>query len=75
MTTNNPVFKAALVSLAERAPESLSFNELCTATRHHLVGVAVAEPVSDEHLPWFVADLLRRGALSRLVELHVGPRM
>jgi Predicted methyltransferase regulatory domain len=71
MATNNPVFKAALACLSERAPESLSFEELCSATRSRLAGVAVAEPVPDEQIPWFVADLLRRGALSRLVELHV----
>jgi SAM-dependent methyltransferase len=72
METNNPVFKAALAVLADRAPEALCFDELCAATRSRLAGVAVAEPVPDEHIPWFVADLFRRGALSRLVELHVG---
>jgi SAM-dependent methyltransferase len=72
MATNNPVFKAALACLAERAPEALSFDELCTATRSRLAGFAVGEPVPDKQLPWYVADLLRQGALSRLVELHVG---
>src|SRR5262249_33158301 len=57
MATNHPVFKAALASLAERAPEALCFDELCAATCSRLAGVVVAEPVPDEHIPWFVADL------------------
>src|SRR5262245_45875319 len=69
VATTNPVFKAALTCLAERAPDALSFDELCAETRSRLAGAAVA----GEHVPWYVADLLRRGAMSRFVELHVGP--
>jgi hypothetical protein len=72
MATNNPVFKAALTCLADAAPEALGFGEVCAATRSRLSGVEVAEPVPDRELPWFVADLLRRAAMSRLVELHMG---
>jgi SAM-dependent methyltransferase len=71
MATNNPVFKAALTCLAARAPDAFSFDELCAATRARLAGTAVAQPVPDDQVPSHVADLLRQGALSRLVELHV----
>jgi hypothetical protein len=72
VATSNPVFKAALTCLAERAPEALSFDELCAEARARLARAGVAEPVAYEHVPWYVADLLRRGAMSRFVELHVG---
>jgi hypothetical protein len=36
------------------------------------VGTLVAQPVPDDQLPRFFADLLRQGALARLVELHIG---
>jgi hypothetical protein len=71
MATNHPVFKAALTCLAGHAPDVFSFDELCAATRARLAGTAVAQPVPDDRVPWHVADLLRQGALSRLVELHV----
>jgi cyclopropane fatty-acyl-phospholipid synthase-like methyltransferase len=75
MSTNNPVFKAALTGLAARAPHAFTFDELCAATRAGLARTAVAQPVPDDQLPSHVADLLRQGALARLVELHVsGPR-
>lgn len=67
VATSNPVFKAALAGLAERAPEALSFDELCAEARSRLAGAAVA----DEHVPWYVADLLRQGAMSRFVGLRV----
>jgi SAM-dependent methyltransferase len=71
MATNNPVFKAALTCLAERAPAALTFGELCAATHDRMAATAVARPVPDDQVPGFVADLLRRGALGRLVELHI----
>jgi SAM-dependent methyltransferase len=71
IATNHPVFKAALTCLAGRAPEAFSFAELCAATRARLAGTAVAQPVPDEDVPRHVADLLRQGALARLVELHI----
>jgi hypothetical protein len=72
MTTDNPVFKAALTCLAERAPAALSFSELCAATRNRIAATMIAQPVADAQVPTFVAELLRRGALGRLVELHLG---
>ncbi len=72
MATNNPVFKAALTCLAERAPAALSFSELCAATRSRMAETMIAQPVSDAQVPAFVADLLRRGTLGRLVEVHLG---
>ncbi len=75
MSTNNPVFKAALTCLAARAPHAFTFDELCAATRAGLARTAVVQPVPDDQLPSQVADLLRQGAFARLVELHVsGPR-
>jgi SAM-dependent methyltransferase len=71
MATNNPVFKAALTCLAERAPAAVSFGELCAATRNRMAATMIAQPVADARVPAFVADLLRRGALGRLVELHL----
>jgi hypothetical protein len=71
IATNHPVFKAALTCLAGRAPVALSFDELCAATRARLAGTAVAQPVPDQEVPRHIADLLRQGALARLVELHV----
>lgn len=71
MATNNPVFKAALACVADAAPKALTFDEVCAATRSRLSGVMVAEPIPDEHVPWFVADLLRQAAMLRLVQLHV----
>ena len=71
MATDNPVFKAALTCLAERAPAALSFSELCAATRDRMAETAIAQPVPDTRVPAYVAELLRRGALGRLVELHV----
>jgi SAM-dependent methyltransferase len=72
MATNNPVFKAALICLAERAPAALSFREICAATRDRMAETTIAQPVPDAQVPAFVADLLRRSALGRLIELHVG---
>ena len=72
MATNNPVFKAALTCLAERAPAALSFRELCAATRDRMAETGIAQPVPDARVPAFVAHLLRRAALGRIVELHVG---
>jgi SAM-dependent methyltransferase len=71
MATNNPVFKAALTCLAERAPAAVSFGELCAATRNLMAATRIAQPIPDAQVPAFVADLLRRGALGRLVELHL----
>jgi hypothetical protein len=65
------VFKAALTYLAERAPEPFTFDELSAATRDRLAGKAVAQPIPEDQLPWFVADILRQGALARLFDLHV----
>jgi Predicted methyltransferase regulatory domain len=75
MATNNPVFKAALTCLAERAPAALSFSELCAATRNRMAATMIAQPVADARVPTFVADLLRRSALGRLVELHLGGKL
>ncbi len=72
MATNNPVFKAALTCLAERALAALRFSELCAATRDRMAETTIAQPVPDAQVPAFVADLLRRGALGRLIELHPG---
>jgi hypothetical protein len=71
IATNHPVFKAALACLAGRAPDAFSFDELCSATRARLAGTAVAQPVPDNEVPRHIADLLRQGALARLVELHL----
>jgi hypothetical protein len=71
IATNHPVFKAALACLAGRAPVAFSFDELCAATRDRLTGTTVAEPVHDDEVSRHVAELLRQGALARLVELHV----
>jgi hypothetical protein len=71
IATNHPVFKAALACLAGRAPEAFSFDELCGATRARLARTRVAQPVPDDEVPRQIADLLRQGALARLVELHV----
>jgi SAM-dependent methyltransferase len=71
IATNHPVFKAALTCLAGRAPAAFSFEELCAATRARLARTAVAQPVPDDEVPRHIADLLRQGALARLVELHV----
>jgi hypothetical protein len=73
ITTNNPVFKAALTCLAERAPDRFAFDELCAATRDRLTGTAVADPIPEDQLRWFAADVLRQGALARLFDLHVCP--
>jgi SAM-dependent methyltransferase len=72
MATNNPVFKAALTCLAERAPAALSFSELCAATRDRMAATVIAQPVPDARVPAFVAHLVRRGALGGLIELHLG---
>jgi hypothetical protein len=71
IATNHPVFKAALACLAGRDPEAFSFDELCGATRACLARTTVAQPVPDDEVPRHIADLLRQGALARLVELHV----
>jgi hypothetical protein len=72
MTTNHPVFKAALTCLAEHAPAALSFSELCAAIRDRMAATVIAQPVPDARVPSFVAHLLRRGALGGVVELHLG---
>jgi hypothetical protein len=71
IATNHPVFKAALTCLAGRAPDAFSFDELCAATRVRLAATAVAQPVPDDEVPRHIAELLRQGALARLVELHL----
>jgi hypothetical protein len=71
IATNNPVFKAALTCLAERAPDRFTFDELCVATRNRLAGTAAAQPIPEGQLPWFVAEMLCQSALARLFDLHV----
>jgi cyclopropane fatty-acyl-phospholipid synthase-like methyltransferase len=73
ISTNNPVFKAALTCLAQRAPAPLTFRELCAATRDRLRATPVEVPIPQEQIPYHVADLLRQGALVRLFELHMSP--
>jgi SAM-dependent methyltransferase len=73
MATNNPVYKAALACVADASPRALTFDEVCAATRLRLSGVVMDEPVSDEHVPWFVADLLRQAAMLKMVWLRVAP--
>jgi hypothetical protein len=46
-------------------------DSLCAATRDRMAATAIAQPVPDAQVPAFVADLLRRGALGRMLELHV----
>jgi methyltransferase-like protein/SAM-dependent methyltransferase len=68
LSTNNPLVKSALMTLAEAWPGALPFEELWARVRSRLRRVA---PAPEDGLRRQLAETLLQCYLSNLVELHV----
>ena len=68
ITTSNSITKAALVVLAERWPQSLSFSDLLSAAHNRIHALAAQGPAAQDKQT--LANDLLQGYANGLVELH-----
>jgi methyltransferase-like protein/2-polyprenyl-3-methyl-5-hydroxy-6-metoxy-1,4-benzoquinol methylase len=73
IATNNPIVKAALVTLFELWPRAASFGHLWESVRSRLADVPVSSLPEGAGDPGTLAEALLRCFLSNVVELHVRP--